>query len=29
VASDYKQTPFAHDAADDAARITAALKPKG
>jgi hypothetical protein len=29
VASDYKQTPFAHDAADDAARIAAALKPKG
>jgi TolA-binding protein len=29
VASDYKETPYAHDATDDAARITAALKPKG
>jgi TolA-binding protein len=29
VASDYKGTPFARDAAEDAARIAAALKPKG
>jgi len=29
VAGDYKGTPFARDAAEDAARIAAALKPKG
>jgi TolA-binding protein len=29
VASDYKGTPFARDAAEDAARLSAALKPKG
>ena len=29
VAGDYKGTPFARDAAQDAARIAAALKPKG
>jgi TolA-binding protein len=28
VATDYKQSSFAHDASDSAARITAALKPK-
>jgi TolA-binding protein len=29
VAGDYKGTPFARDAAEDAARISAAVKPKG